>query len=175
MADRLHFNWQRPRILMRKQPPAKQSLPAIPCRKELAPAPSPGGNALALADEAGFGRQIYLERRRAERNRRSLLLVLMAGMEIADPAARAAMFRALIGNLQACCATPTRWAGTARAQSWAFCFPTWSGPTRPCLTRYSTSSPVFWRIRWALSLRAECSSRFMSFPLPWDWRANRPT
>lgn len=99
MADRLHFNWQRPRFLMRKQPPAKQSLPAIPRRKELAPAPSPGGNALALADEAGFGRQIYLERRRAERNRRSLLLVLMAGMEIADPAARAAMFRALIGNL----------------------------------------------------------------------------
>jgi lipopolysaccharide/colanic/teichoic acid biosynthesis glycosyltransferase len=50
-------------------------------------------------DEANFTRHIYLERRRAERYQRSLLLVLMDGTGIADPPARAAAFRALIHGM----------------------------------------------------------------------------
>jgi lipopolysaccharide/colanic/teichoic acid biosynthesis glycosyltransferase len=84
---------------MRKHPSANQSLPAILRQKAVAPAPSLGGDAVGVGDEAGFTRQIYLERRRAERNQRSLLLVLMDGMEITDSAGRAAGFRILIGKL----------------------------------------------------------------------------
>ena len=84
---------------MRKHPSAKQSLPAILRRKAVAAAPSPGGDAVGTGNEAGFRRQIYLERRRAERNQRSLLLVLMDGMEMADPAQRAEVFRTLMDRL----------------------------------------------------------------------------
>ena len=84
---------------MRKHPSAKQSLPAILRRKAVAAAPSPGGDAVGTGNEAGFRRQIYLERRRAERNQRSLLLVLMDGMEMADPAQRAEVFHTLMDRL----------------------------------------------------------------------------
>ena len=54
----------------------------------------------ALADEeADFTRHIYLERRRAERSRRSLLLILLDGTAIADPAARMASFQTIIQKL----------------------------------------------------------------------------
>ncbi|HEV2114927.1 MAG TPA: sugar transferase [Terriglobales bacterium] len=54
----------------------------------------------ALADEeADFTRHIYLERRRAERSRRSLLLILLDGATIADPAARMAAFQTIIQKL----------------------------------------------------------------------------
>jgi hypothetical protein len=49
-----------------------------------------------VEDEAEFTRQIYLERRRAERYKRSLLLVLMDGTGIADPLGRTAAFRGII-------------------------------------------------------------------------------
>lgn len=99
IAGLIHLDWRLPSFLMRKRPSAKQSPPSIPHPKAAASAPSRDGDAIAIADEARFARQIYLERRRAERNQRSLLLVLMAGMEMGDPAARAATFRTLIGNL----------------------------------------------------------------------------
>src|SRR5690348_17443432 len=44
---------------------------------------------LTVGDEAEFTRHLYLERRRAERYQRSLLLVLMDGTGIPDPPARA--------------------------------------------------------------------------------------
>ncbi|HKT70940.1 MAG TPA: sugar transferase [Terriglobales bacterium] len=57
------------------------------------------GNGFPVEDEPDFTRQIYLERRRAERYQRNLLLVLMDGAGIADPLGRAAAFRALIQSM----------------------------------------------------------------------------
>jgi len=54
---------------------------------------------LTVGDEAEFTRHLYLERRRAERYQRSLLLVLMDGTGIPDPPARAAAFRGLIQGM----------------------------------------------------------------------------
>lgn len=61
--------------------------------------PSTAGQRFPVEDEPDFTRQIYLERRRAERYQRSLLLVLMDGTGIADPPARAAAFRGLIQGM----------------------------------------------------------------------------
>ena len=57
------------------------------------------GNGFPVEDEPDFTRQIYLERRRAERYQRNLLLVLMDGTGIADPLGRAAAFRGLIQSM----------------------------------------------------------------------------
>lgn len=84
---------------MRKHPSANQGAPAIPRPRAEGPAPCSGEIRAAIADEAGFARQIYLERRRAERNNRSLLLVLMDGMEMGNAAARSAVFQSLIRGL----------------------------------------------------------------------------
>jgi len=53
-------------------------------------------DAMVVADETAFTRDIYLERRRAERNQRSLVLVLIDATAIADVPARAAALRYVI-------------------------------------------------------------------------------
>lgn len=53
-------------------------------------------DAMVVADEPAFTRDIYLERRRAERNQRSLVLVLIDATAIADISARAAALRYVI-------------------------------------------------------------------------------
>src|SRR6185437_2901593 len=70
------------------QPSDKRGFKAVRLR-------SPAGKALPVEEEADFTRQIYLERRRAERYQRSLVLVLMDGTGIADPLGRAAAFRGI--------------------------------------------------------------------------------
>jgi lipopolysaccharide/colanic/teichoic acid biosynthesis glycosyltransferase len=53
-------------------------------------------DAMVVADETAFTREIYLERRRAERNQRCLVLVLIDATAIADVPARAAALRYVI-------------------------------------------------------------------------------
>jgi lipopolysaccharide/colanic/teichoic acid biosynthesis glycosyltransferase len=56
-------------------------------------------NTVIVTDEATFAREIYLERRRAERSHRSLVLILVDGLGIADASARMAALRAVIHRL----------------------------------------------------------------------------
>ncbi|MGE5206152.1 MAG: sugar transferase [Chlamydiota bacterium] len=52
-----------------------------------------------MADESEFTRHVYLEQRRAERNGRSLLLILIDGIDISEPATRAAAFHSVMQRL----------------------------------------------------------------------------
>lgn len=56
-------------------------------------------NGIVVADEPAFTREIYLERRRAERNLTSLVLILLDASAIADGAARTAALRVVIRRL----------------------------------------------------------------------------
>jgi len=99
MAALIRTNWHLPGFLMRKHssstPPPDKPRP----KATAAQLPPQGDRGVLLKDEADFTRHIYLERRRAERYRRSLLLVLIDGAGIADPAACTAAFRAVIQHL----------------------------------------------------------------------------
>lgn len=76
------------------QPSDKPHAKAAPGRL-----PTQAVKGLPVDDEADFTRHIYLERRRAERYQRSLLLVLLDGTGIAEPPSRAAAFRGLIHGM----------------------------------------------------------------------------
>jgi lipopolysaccharide/colanic/teichoic acid biosynthesis glycosyltransferase len=76
------------------QPSGKPLSKAVP-----GGSPPHSAKGLPVDDEADFTRHIYLERRRAERYQRSLLLVLMDGAGIPEPPARAAAFRGLIHGM----------------------------------------------------------------------------
>lgn len=86
---------------MRKQETPFQ-VPHASCAVS-APKSVPAGrlNGMVVADEAAFTREIYLERRRAERNDTSLVLILLDASAIADAAACAAALRIVTRDLPA--------------------------------------------------------------------------
>jgi lipopolysaccharide/colanic/teichoic acid biosynthesis glycosyltransferase len=94
------MTWHLLRLLM-----WKSSLPTQVSQGDPPPQTTPGCvsfpelKAGAVADEAEFMRHIYLERRRAERNRQSLMLILIDGIDISEPVARAAAFHSVMQRL----------------------------------------------------------------------------
>ncbi len=94
------MTWHLLRLLM-----WKQNLPRQASQGDPHPQTTPGRGSVAefkagaVADESGFTRHIYLERRRAERNRQSLMLILIDGIEISPIAARVAAFRTIVQRL----------------------------------------------------------------------------
>lgn len=83
---------------MRAQPPSsRRSATPQPRQKAHQRAARQVGS--VVLDEPAFAREIYLERRRAERNQKSLVLMLLDASAIADPFARAAGLREMVGSL----------------------------------------------------------------------------
>jgi lipopolysaccharide/colanic/teichoic acid biosynthesis glycosyltransferase len=134
-------------------------------------APQLGG---VVLDEPAFAREIYLERRRAERNHRSLVLMLLDASAIPDPGARTAGLRETIRRLPDLLRDTDKLGWYQRETTLGVLLPDLRCVTDGLIRKFAANAATLLQDSLGAVLAGAVEVTIHVFPDPMNWRGEPP-